>query len=254
MPIDNTGNSTPSLFLEPIERMTATEAVAQRLIDLVGSRALKPGDRLPPERELAAQLQVGRTTVREALKLLTLSGLLEARRGSGTYVREDYSSFLASQMEWPALLGAREVDQIIEVREPLEMQAARLAAQRATPEEIEQIAVFRELLEIEGRDIERETDIDLEFHHAIARASHNALLVRLMLSLQTLLRQYIALSNEMTDDMRTTVQEHEAVYAAIKARDPEASARAMADHLRSSRAWILGAALNNKKNRSLSER
>ena len=79
-------NYTPqSLFLEPIEQSTMTEQVANRLVKLLSNGDLKPGDKLPPERELAKRLNVGRTTVREALKLLTLSGLLEARRGDGTY-------------------------------------------------------------------------------------------------------------------------------------------------------------------------
>jgi GntR family transcriptional repressor for pyruvate dehydrogenase complex len=241
-------NVTPPILLEPIERVTATEAVTQRLIDLISSGLLKPGDRLPTERELAARLHVGRTTVREALKLLTLSGLLEAKRGSGTYVRKDYFNFVANQMEWPVLLSAQDVDQIFEVREALEVQSARLAAQRGTAEEIEQIAVYRKLLEIEGRDIEQETNIDLAFHHAIAVAAHNPLLLRLMLSLQNLLREYITLSNKMTDDMMTTLQEHEAIYKAIEARDPEAATQAMARHLAISRSWILRATATSKPN------
>lgn len=250
MAANNMFSATVSIPLEPIERMTATEAVAQRLIGLINSGLLKPGDRLPTERELAAQLHVSRTTVREALKLLTLSGLLEAKRNSGTRVREDYFNFVANQMEWPVLLSASDVDQIFEVREALEIQSARLAAQRGALDEIEQITVYRKLLEIEGRDVERETDIDLAFHHAIAVAAHNALLLRLMLSMQNMLQKYIALSNKMTDDVTTTIQEHEAIYKAIKARDPEAAAQAMARHLVSSRSWIMRAVAADKlKNR-----
>ncbi len=167
-------------LLHPIEQMTVTEAVAQRLISLLSKGAIKPGDKLPPERDLAAQLNVGRTTVREALKLLTLSGLLEAKRGDGTYVRQEFTSFLSQQIDWPVLLSATEIDLILEVRQPLEEQAARLAAERATPQEIENMTVYRELLEIQGRDIERETLIDLNFHQAVASASHNELLSRLI--------------------------------------------------------------------------
>jgi len=229
----------PRIVLEPIEQNTVTELVAQRFVAQLSNGALRPGDKLPPERELARQLNVGRTTVREALKLLTLSGLLEARRGDGTYVRREFSGFLAQQIQWPVLLSVDEVDMIVEVREALEVKAAVLAAKRATPEDIEKIGVFRQLLEIEGRDIERETDLDLEFHHAIANASHNALLSSLMLSLHNILREYIALSNQMTDRLETTVAEHQAVYDAVAARDPDAAERAMMEHLALSRTWIL---------------
>lgn len=229
------------LSLEPIEQRTMTELVSQRLVALLSDGALRPGDKLPPERELAQQLGVGRTTVREALKLLTLGGLLEARRGDGTYVRQSFTSFLSQQIEWPVLLSVQEVDKIVEVREALEVKASRLAAERATPEEVERIGIFRELLEIEGRDIERETDLDLEFHHAIAEASHNELLSGLMLSLQNILHQYIALSNQMTDRLETTVTEHQAIYDAIAASDVDGAERAMSEHLALSKTWILKA-------------
>jgi GntR family transcriptional repressor for pyruvate dehydrogenase complex len=116
-----------------------------------------------------------------------------------------------------------------------------LAAERATPGEIEKIGVFKELLEIEGRDIQRETELDLEFHQAIANASHNPLLCRLMSSLQNILHQYIALSNQLTDRIESTVAEHKPIYEAIAARDPVAAEQAMIDHLASSKAWILKA-------------
>jgi len=230
-----------TMLLEPIEQNTVTELVSKRLLGLISTGVLKPGDRLPPERELAQRLGVGRTTVREALKLLTLSGLLEAKRGSGTYVRQEFSSFLSQQIEWPVLLSVDEVDMIVEVREGLEAKTARLAAERATPEEMERIAVFQQLYQIQGRDIERETDLDLEFHQAIAAASHNGLLSRLMFSLQNILRQYIALSNEMTDRLDTTIVEHQRIYDAIAAKDPKAAEQAMMEHLAISRSWILKA-------------
>ncbi len=247
------GSSVGDVPLEPLERMTATEAVSQRLIGLINGGHLKPGDRLPPERELATRLRVGRTTVREALKLLTLSGLLEARQGSGTYVREDYSSFVSNQMEWPVLLSAQQVDQIFEVREGLEVRAAALAAARATRAEIDAIAVHRRLLDIDRRDVKVETEVDLAFHQAIAVASHNPLLSRLMLSLQSLLRQYIALSNKETDDIATTVQEHETIYLAIVARDPQAAAEAMASHLSISRSWITTSAATGQKDKAVGD-
>ena len=226
------GNGSFSVIeLKPIKRQTMSEVVARRVIDVISSGTLKPGDRLPPERDLAAQLQVSRTTVREALKLLTLVGLLEAHRGSGTYVTREYSNFVANSIEWPVLLGADEVDQIVEVREPLELQAARLAAKRANDQDLERIAVYEGLKEIQGRDIERETEIDLAFHEAVAVASHNELLVRLMLSLQTILEQYILQSMRMTEDKNSTFDEHESIHKAILARDPEAAACAMAEHL-----------------------
>lgn len=227
------------LSLEPIEQKSLTELVAQRLIALLSSGALGPGDKLPPERELAKQLEVGRTTVREALKLLTLSGVLDARRGDGTYVRQEFTSFLSQQIRWPVLLSAQQVDEIVEVRDALEVKAVRLAAERATPEEIRRIDACQQLLQIEARDLEQETELDLQFHHAIAEASHNELLSTLMRSLQNVLRQYIALAGQMTDRVDTTATEHLAIYDAIATRDPDAAEKAMVEHLAISRKLIL---------------
>jgi GntR family transcriptional repressor for pyruvate dehydrogenase complex len=235
----STGNST-TWNLEPLERQTATEAVAERLLRLINDGILRPGTRLPPERQLAQQLQVGRTTVREALKLLTLSGLLEARRGSGTYVKQDFSSFVVNQLHWPALLEGLNTKHVSEVREALELQAARLAALSASEADLERIAVFREMFAIKGRDNERETEIDMAFHEAVAIASGNPLLERLMLSLHDLLHDYIACTIQATSDIDVTNRGHQEIFDAIAAGDPDAAARAMHAHLVQARERIDG--------------
>jgi GntR family transcriptional regulator, transcriptional repressor for pyruvate dehydrogenase complex len=227
-----------SLPLEPIEQSTMSELVAKRLIKLLSNGTLKAGDKVPPERDLAARLNVGRTTLREALKLLTLSGVLVTRRGDGTYVCAEFGNLLSHQLAWPVLLNTHDVDMVMEVRSPLEVQAARLAAERATPADLESIGVFRHLLAIEGRDTERETALDLEFHDAIAAASRNRLLFDLMKSLHSIMRQYIMLSNEMTARLQSTVAEHQKVYDAIAAHDPDGAESAMKEHLKWSKDWI----------------
>jgi GntR family transcriptional repressor for pyruvate dehydrogenase complex len=227
-----------NLPLEPIEQSTMSELVAKRLIKLLSNGTLKAGDRIPPERDLAVRLRVGRTTLREALKLLTISGVLETKRGDGTYVCAEFGNLLSHQLAWPVLLNTHDVDMVLEVRSPLEVQAARLAAQRATPADLERIGIFRQLLTIEGRDTELETTLDLEFHDAIASTSRNKLLCDLMRSLHRILRQYIMLSNEMTARLQTTIAEHQKVYDAIAAHDPDAAESAMNEHLAWSKDWI----------------
>jgi GntR family transcriptional regulator, transcriptional repressor for pyruvate dehydrogenase complex len=232
-----------AMQLDPIKRDTITEMVAQRMMGLLSDGTLKPGDKLPTERDLARKFQVGRTTVREALKLLTLSGILEAKRGDGTYVRHDFRAFLSQQINWPLLLSNREVEMVFEVREGLEAKTARLAAIHATAEEIEEIGIFREMHRVKDRDIEIETDLDIKFHNAIAKAAHNELLFHLMLSLQGIVRQYIALSNLKSDLLENTVNEHEAVYLAIVSRDPDKAERAMINHLLNGKEWIFKTSL-----------
>ncbi|HBY93812.1 MAG: FadR family transcriptional regulator [Ardenticatenaceae bacterium] len=223
-------------LLEPVRQQTATEAVAQQLIQLLMTGALAQGDRLPSERELAQHLHVGRTTVREALKLLTLSGVLEARRGAGTYVRHKYWSFVAEQIKWPALLQRMDVEELLEVRGPMEIQAARLAAERATPEDLSRIeAALDDLKALKERDVERETEIDMRFHRYIAEASRNSLLLIVMDALAAPLRMHIEQANRMTADTSSTIAEHRAVYEALRRHNPEAAAKAMSKHLDMSR-------------------
>jgi GntR family transcriptional repressor for pyruvate dehydrogenase complex len=208
-----------------------TEAVAERLLALLSSGQLKPGDRLPPERELARRLNVGRTTVREALKLLTLSGLLEAKRGQGTFVGHNFSESLADQIEWSMLLSQRDFENLFEVRRALEVLAARLAAERAHPADKAAIEVTCDLLTVDTEDAASHVEVDLAFHQAIARASHNELLERLMFSMHGFLRGYILRSNEATESPLSTLQEHEAVCQAIQAGDPDDAEQAMREHL-----------------------
>lgn len=229
------------MLLEPIEQSTVAEIVAQRLMRLLSEGVLRPGDKLPPERDLALQLRVGRATVREAVKLLTLSGILEARRGDGTYVRQDFRDFLAQHIRWPVLLSSHEVNMIVEVREGLEVKAARLAATRATAQELEAMTVFRAMQQITTRDVELEADLDMQFHSAVAAAAHNELISQLMLSVQGIVRQYIALASELTDRLETVVVEHQAIFDAIAAGDPDAAERAMTKHLTFGKEWILNA-------------
>jgi GntR family transcriptional repressor for pyruvate dehydrogenase complex len=235
---DHNLSALSRLALEPIEQSTMAELVAKRLIKLLSNGDLRAGDKVPAERDLAKNLNVGRTTLREALKLLTLSGVLEAHRGDGTYVCAEFGNLLSQQLAWPVLLNTHDLDMVLEVRSPLEVQAARLAADRATPADLERIGVFRQLLSIQGRDIERETALDLDFHDAIACTSRNRLLCDLMRSLHSILRQYIMLSNEMTARLETTVAEHQKVYEAIAARNPDAAESAMKEHLAWSKTWI----------------
>jgi GntR family transcriptional regulator, transcriptional repressor for pyruvate dehydrogenase complex len=229
---------TTQLLLEPIEQKTVTERVANRLLELISNGDIKPGDKLPPERELARRLNIGRTTVREALKLLTLSGLLEARRGDGTYVNKHFIGTLAKQINWPILLTAQELEMVIEVREALEIKAARLAAQRATDEDIERIAIYQELAEIQGRDIEREIEIDMAFHEAITNGSHNELLSSIIISLRGIFMNYIKMSIQTDETLEPTIAEHEAIYRAIAERNPDQAEEAMRQHLFMSKSVI----------------
>jgi GntR family transcriptional repressor for pyruvate dehydrogenase complex len=228
-----------TIALEPVERMTVSEEIIKKLIDLINSGALKPGDKLPSERELMEQLQVSRASTREALRSLSLAGLLETRPGDGTYVSKSFSNLIADQVEWSALLGEQDFLELVEVREPLEIQAAGLAAQRATSTQLEELRQAIERLRSDPGDIEREIDADLAFHTIIAEMAQNRVLYHLTLSLRNLLREYLKRATAATETKMSTVEEHQAILEAIEEGDEAKARQAMVSHLHISRQLAL---------------
>lgn len=229
------------ISLEPIERMTVSEEIIKKLIDLINSGVLRPGDKLPSERELMEKLQVSRASIREALRSLSLGGLLETRPGNGTYVSECFSSLIADQVEWSALLGEQDILELMEVREPLEIQAAGLATQRATVTQLEELRQAIERLRSNNEeDIEQEVDADLVFHTIIAEMAQNRVLYRLTLGLRNLLREYIKRATSATETKMSTVEEHQAILEAIEEGDEAKARQAMVRHLQISKQLALG--------------
>jgi GntR family transcriptional repressor for pyruvate dehydrogenase complex len=224
------------LSLDPITRTTVTEQVIKSLVSLVCEGTLKPGDKLPSEQQLMEQLHVGRTSLREALRTLSLVGLLEARRGSGTYVTKSFSDYLADQLEWSAVLGETDLFELVEVRRPLEVQAAISAALRSSEQDLLRLRKALERFETcDEHDEEGRIEADLEFHLELARASGNKVLYRLMSSLDTLMRRFMRETTSATVRFPdTTIKEHRSVLEAISVQNPAQAAHAMEGHLNSS--------------------
>ncbi|MFZ5817117.1 MAG: FadR/GntR family transcriptional regulator [Bacillota bacterium] len=215
-----------------------TERIYQKIVDqireMLNSGQLHPGDRLPSEREIADQLQVSRPAVREAFSALEMMGLIEVRPGEGTFVK---SGDLITPF---ALLLSMEGDttqarEMMEIRIPLEGQAAYLAALRATAQDL--VKIEHCLLRME-RDL-KEDDLgqgaDWEFHMAVAMASHNSLLTRVMYHLQDALKVAVETARHRLFRIRgmpeRLLMEHREVYEAIRARDPERARTAMMHHI-----------------------
>jgi len=210
---------------------SAVSAVANRLLELFTNGEIEPGTRLPPERQLAAALQVGRSGVREALAALEVLGVVDVRPGSGTYLRGGASELLQKSLGWGILLGGREVDQLLEVRGALEIYAARLAAERMTDEQISQLRAVIERARDARSDLPAMVRADLAFHQQLASSVGNAVLLDLLRIIRSLLRVW---SDRAVDDVQEATQaleEHAAVLAAISERDADRAASAMAAHM-----------------------
>jgi len=210
---------------------SAVTAVATRLLDLFTSGDIEPGTRLPPERQLAESLQVGRSAVREALAALELLGVVEVRPGSGTYLRGGASELLTQSLGWGVLLGDRQADQLLEVRGALEIYAARLAAERMPDADVEELATALGRMRTAGDDLTAFVRADLAFHQRLAASTGNTVLLDLLRIIRSLLRVWSDRAVDDPDQARLALAEHLAVYEAIAARDPDAAASAMAAHM-----------------------
>ncbi|HET8576525.1 MAG TPA: FCD domain-containing protein [Methylomirabilota bacterium] len=215
--------------------------VVESICDLIERRALKAGERLPPERELTRLLATSRTSVREALRMLDGLGVVEIRHGRGAYVRAGASRLGVAW--WEEYLADRRdrILDILEVRELLDARAAALAARRASGDEI---AALRSVLEaqaqaVEADDVAAVVVADVQFHNLIARISRNALLAELAKGIINALHDDREATFRMPGRTRRSLDEHSAVLEAISRGDAEAAERLMRTHVQETKAHIL---------------
>jgi GntR family transcriptional repressor for pyruvate dehydrogenase complex len=217
--------------LEPVRRSRVYEEVAHRIRRLIADGHLRPGDKLPPERELASLLGVSRTSVRDAIRTLEVAGLLEPRQGEGTVVRELSHERLVAPLA-SALLTHRELlADLIAVRKMIEPAIAREAARRATPEELAALEAIlaRQAARIEAGGLAIEEDS--AFHDAIARAARNQVVLKVIDVLMDLLREGRERSLQVRGRPQRSLRGHRQILEALRRRDPEAAERAMLAHL-----------------------
>lgn len=222
-----------------ISRSSVTTDVAHRLIDYVRSGKISPGDRLPSERQLAADLGVGRSAIREALAALDLLGVIATRQGSGSYFNSGSSQLLPRTIEWALMLGDRHTLDLMEARRTIEVAIAGFAAQRATDDTIEALGATLATMEAASGDPDRMTDADLAFHLHLATMAGNSVLSDMLRSIQALLRAWISRGLTADDQLaHNTLTEHRAIYEAVRRRDADLARAVMQSHMSSAEARL----------------
>ena len=202
--------------LTSLRRSPLVELAVSQLREQVLSGQWPVGGRLPAETELAQRLEVGRSTVREAVRALVHAGLLETRQGSGTYVRS-----LTPGADWEPRLRRAAVLEAYEVREALEVQAARLAAGRRTEADIEALAACLAERERARGDEARFVEANLAFHRSVLAAAHNPLLAEMFDSFAAVLRgALIAIRSDQAVQGPDADAAHARLAAAIEAGTP----------------------------------
>lgn len=227
---DNSAD-TIAAALSALPSGTPVSEVARRLLDLFTSGEISPGTRLPPERQLAATLEVGRSAVREALAALEILGIVDVRPGSGTYLRGEASELLPQTLRWGLLIGERNTRQLLELREGLEIYVARLAAQRADDEALARLDADMVRMREARDDLAAFARADLDFHHQLAQTADNDTVTDLLHVVRSLLQVYADRAVRDPSHAEVAIREHETVLTAVRRRDADAAASAMAAHM-----------------------
>ncbi len=219
-------------------RTSIVESIVQQLLNLVQQGVLRPGDRLPTEHELAEVWGVGRSSVREALRVFQLLGAIESRPGKGAVLANLAPLFLIT--DWSQFTGVASVSDILEARAVLEPAIVRLAAVRADEEDI---ARLRETIErgwAARDDAEAGLQARLDFHIVLMEVADNATLLLISRLLRALYYESTRLTERDPDTAPLLLRDHEEILEAIKAHDPDRAAEAMARHLRHGTRLVLG--------------
>jgi GntR family transcriptional repressor for pyruvate dehydrogenase complex len=220
--------------------MALTDGAIARIRAMIQSGELPPGARLPPEHQLAAQLGISRSGIREAVKVLASARVLDVRRGDGTYVTSLAPALLLEGVGFAVeLLQGETLLEVMEVRRLLEPAATGVAAQRISERELDELGDLLQTMRGVAADAEKLMHCDMTFHRAVIMATGNETLTSLLdgLSGRTV-RTRIWRGLVLGDVAQKTIDEHEAIYLALKAGNQSLAQAAALIHVNTTEAWL----------------
>ena len=217
--------------IEPIRRSRLYQGIVEQIEGLLERGDIRPGDQLPPERQLADQFQVSRASVREALRTLELLGIVETRPGGGTFVRQTMPDDLARPLTSLMARGHTVAD-VIELRGLIEPALAALAAERVTAAQLAELKEIFAEQERKVSDAEPWAEEDTRFHEAIGHAARNELLTTMLGVVWDVLRESRERWLQTNQRAHASLDAHRRILAALSAHDPDAARRAAADHIK----------------------
>ena len=218
--------------MKPIERVPVVVQVVNNVQELIDSEELKPGDKMPTERELIEMFGVGRSTVREALRMLQAKGVVEFKQGKGAFVAEKTEDPQVSAKNWFKELGAKVAD-FMEMRIAVEPISTRLAIQRATAEEVAKIAEAHNMYiqSVQAGDPLKLAAYDEAFHLEIARATHNELFINIQIAIKECFFETRVKSFTIQERVNGAIIPHQKILDAFYTKDAEAGYKGMLEHL-----------------------
>jgi len=219
------------------EHESVYEKVVKRLKSSIAEGTLKPGDKLPAERVLAQMLGISRTSLREALKLLSAEGLIDIKHGKGVFIAEKETDDIIQKFSAKIFVENDTLKDFFEIRKVLETQAAKWAAERSNEKQIAHLEniitkTHSELTASKKFDFAILAEHDMKFHISLVKASGNAVLIRIMQNLIDLLNESRSHALAVPKRPYNSIEEHLAIVQAIKMKNPESAGKAMLAHLR----------------------
>jgi len=220
-------------MFEPVKyHGNLSEGIVNQIMQAINNGELKPGDKLPAEREMCTVFSVSRTVIRDALKMLVGLGVVTIRHGMGAYINEVDGAEDVSRLAALLQISRGTVEELFQVREVIESQAAIWCTQNANEQDLRLLQhIVRKGKELGDADESKLALLDAEFHLKIVESAGNRVLMRLMINLLDLLGENRARALMVTGRQRLSVLEHEKIYEAIEQRDPELARRRMLNHL-----------------------
>jgi len=215
-----------------IQKISITDEVVKRMEELIKSGDYKIGDKLPTEMELREQLGVGRSTIREAFRVLQALGLIELRAGRGAFVKSINNNTYETIRNWFVQKEA-ELSELMEVRMAIEPLAVKLAIQRGTPNQIEQIRdIHKAFTEaVERMDAIELATLDESFHNAIIETSNNQLLIKIGRLIADAFVEYRTRSFAVKENAKNALEPHKKILEAILRKDRKGAMQAIQRHL-----------------------
>ncbi len=220
---------TPSFGV--FQKDALPERISAKLLSLIAEKQLRPGDRLPPERELAAAMQVSRPSLREALRALAIMNVLEIRQGSGTYISSLRPELLVEHLDLVFSLEDSTFLDLLDARKVIEVGIAAMAAQRGSDEDIGRLETCLEESARSVGDPEKVARTDAELHRLVTAAARNPILTLLMSGISRLAIASRGRTIAIPGVAESALEDHRAIVMAIKDRDTRAAAHAMQNHL-----------------------
>ena len=217
------------------QRKSAVETVIETVRDLLLTRQLKRGDRLPNEMELTKKLSTSRGSIREAMKILSSFGIVEIKRGDGTYISHSMSNRLFDHLVFQLILSDADKKMLTELREMTEIGIIKLVVANATDEDIARIreehARMAESVDKGVSDAKALTELDLRFHLAVGRATKNELIRKVYEVTLDLFAPSIEETHRRPDNSRNALRHHTNILAGLEARDRDRAESAVRESI-----------------------